>query len=198
MSPSPGTKSVESPSSPTPPPTASPLFMPPPSSTSPEQPPPSSTSEPTPSQPLRPYGEVNWSTDEPESQYGPEPIESGDTPSIPKGVKLSKAGLRTGIGTGFRQVCKLVAAYLADEEEREFGVWTPDRDDVEDIAVPAANIVYRRLPDEARGGDLIDIVALGLALAGYVGKNLKHKQRIRAVRQLQEAQGITVEAGATP
>jgi hypothetical protein len=137
-------------------------------------------------------------TSAPDGPNAPAPDASSDTPSIGKGVRLSKAGLRTGIGTGFRQVCKLVAAYLADEEERELGVWSPDPDDVEDIAAPVANIVYRRLPDEARGGDVIDIMALALALAGYVGKNLKQKSQIRAVRQLQAAQGISVEAGAAP
>jgi hypothetical protein len=95
-------------------------------------------------------------------------------------------------------VCKLLAVYLADEEEREFGLWVPDEDDVQDIAAPAANIVYRRLPEEARGGDVIDIIALGLAVAGYVGKNLKVRAQIRGVRQLQEAQGITVDPGAAP
>lgn len=200
MSPSPS-QSVESPSSPTSPtlPTrVSPLFMSPQSSTSPEQPPPSSTTGPTPSQPLRPHGEVNWSTDEPGSLSDPEPTAPSDTPSIPKGVKLSKAGLRTGIGSGFRQVCKLIASVIADQEERELGLWTPDEDDVDDISGPAANIVYRRLPEEARGGDIIDLFALGLAVAGFVGKNLQHRAAIRTNRRLQAAQGITVEAGETP
>jgi hypothetical protein len=87
----------------------------------------------------------------------------------------------------------VLAAFVADEEERALGVWAPDAEDVEDIARPATNIVFRRLPDEARGGDVIDIMALGLALAGYVGKSLSRRAQVRAIRQLQEAQGINVE-----
>jgi hypothetical protein len=138
---------------------------------------------------------VNWSTDEPDSLPSLDAPESSDTPSTKgSGVKVSKAGLRTGIGAGFRSVCKLVASFVADQEERELGLWTPDEDDVADISAPAANIVYRRLPEEARGGDVVDIMALGLALAGFVGKNLQHRAQIRAVRRLQAAQGIEVKA----
>jgi hypothetical protein len=199
MSPSPS-QSVENPSSPTSltlPTRVSPLFMSPQSSTSPEQPPPSSTTGPSPS--LDPSDAVpSWSTDAPEGLSDPGPTAPSDTPSIPKGVRLSKAGLRTGLGTGFRQVCKLIASVIADQEERELGLWTPDADDVDDISGPAANIVYRRLPDDAKGGDLIDLFALGLAVVGYVGKNLQHRSAIRTNRRLQAAQGITVEAGETP
>lgn len=88
----------------------------------------------------------------------------------------------------------MVAAFVADEQERELGVWAPDTEDVEDVARPATNIVYRRLPDEARGGDVIDIMALGLALAGYVGKSLSRRAQLRAIRDLQAAQGIDVSA----
>lgn len=198
MSPSPSQSvaSPDSPTSPTRPTRVSPLFMSPQSSTSPEQPPPSSTTDPTPSQ--DPSDAVpSWSTDVPDDPSSLGPTAPSDTPSIPKGVKLSKAGLRTGIGTGFRQVCKLIASVIADQEERELGLWTPDADDVEDISGPAANIVYRRLPDDAKGGDLIDLFALGLAVVGYVGKNFQHRAAIRTNRRLQAAQGIDVSADAT-
>lgn len=199
MSPNPSrtADSPSSPISPTPPTKVSPLFMSPQSSTSPEPLHPSSTSGPSPSM-AEAGADLSSSTVALDDLPSVEPPESSDTPSIAKGVKLSKAGLRTGLGTGFRQICKLVAAFIADQEERELGLWQPDPDDVDDIAAPAANIVYRRLPDEARGGDVIDIMALGLAVAGYVGKNLQHRAQIRAVRRLQAAQGITVEAGDTP
>jgi hypothetical protein len=173
--------------------------MSPPSSTSPAPLPQSSTSDPNPSPTEVAGGVPSWSTDGPESLPSLEAPESSDTPSTKgSGVKVSKAGLRTGIGAGFRSVCKLVASFVADEEERDQGLWTPDEDDVADISAPAANIVYRRLPEEARGGDVIDLMALGLALAGFVGKNLQHRAQIRTIRRLQAAQGISVEAGETP
>lgn len=176
--------------------TGSPLFVPP--STPPETSLPSQTPESvqdaTPG-PLQ--DEASWSTDAAASQPSPEANESSNTPSSGgNGVKLSKAGLRAGVGMGFRQVCKLVAAFLADQEQREAGVWTPDHDDVQDVAEPAANLVYRRLPDDAKSGDMIDLFALGMALVGYVGKNLQQAREIRTARQLQAAQGIQADEGA--
>jgi hypothetical protein len=182
----------ELPTSPQGPTTGSPLFVQPsrileptPRSLTPE----SSQHE----SPDQPQAEASWSTDAPESVSGPAPDESSGTPFSGSGVKLSKAGLRAGLGVGFRQVCKVVAAFIADQEQREAGLWTPDGEDVHDVSAPAANIVYRRLPDDAKGGDVIDLFALGLALVGYVGKNLALRAQLRTERQLQEAQGITPE-----
>jgi hypothetical protein len=55
--------------------------------------------------------------------------------------------------------------------------------------------VYRRLPDDAKGGDVIDLFALGLAVVGYVGKALARRAELRTVMQLQEAAGIDVTNG---
>jgi hypothetical protein len=194
MSPSPG-KTVDPSDAPTSPPLAkgNPLFVQP--SRTPEQSPPSQTQE---SGPLNGPSQLqddpdSWS-DGPLFPPSPDPAESSDTPSSGgKGVKLSKAGLRAGLGVGFKQICKVVAAFIADQEQREAGVWTPDEDDVHDVSAPAANIVYRRLPDDAKGGDLIDLFALGLAVVGYVVKNVQYAAELRTLRQLQAAQGIQRE-----
>jgi hypothetical protein len=82
----------------------------------------------------------------------------------------------------------MVAAFVAIEEERAAGVWEPDEDDVQDVTRPATNILYRRLPDEAKGGDAVDLIALGLALVGYVGKNLHKRARVRTSIALQAQQ----------
>lgn len=180
--------------------TGSPLFVPP--SRSPEtsllSQTPGSASPAAIPDPLP--GEATWSSDGTPDLPSPDPAASSDTPSSGSGVKLSKAGLRTGLGVGFRQVCKLAAAFLADQEAREAGVWTPDEEDVKDVADPAASLVYRRLPDDAKSGDMIDLFALGMALVGYVGKNLQQAREIRALRQLQAAQGMPgpEESGPVP
>ena len=172
--------------------TGSPLFVQP--SRTPDPTPPSQTPESShPGSPDQPPAEASWSTDAADSASGPAPDEPSGIPSIGSGVKLSKAGLRAGLGVGFRQVCKVVAAFVADQEQREAGLWAPDGEDVHDVSAPAANIVYRRLPDDAKGGDVIDLFALGLALVGYVGKNLALRAELRTLRQLQEAQGIQPE-----
>jgi hypothetical protein len=139
----------------------------------------------------------SWSTDAP-SAPDPSAAEPSDTPSTGSGVKLSKAGLRTVIGTGFRQACRLLAAFAADEAERASGVWAPDAEDIADISGPAANIVYRRLPDDAKGGDVIDVIGLGMALVAYVGKQLQWRAQLRAVRQQQELAGVNVDQAAEP
>jgi hypothetical protein len=199
MSPSPSevTENPAPPTSPTPP---SPLTMagrlfsglrPP---TSPDSAPsPSSTSDPSPS-PNRPDDADEApisSTDAPPAETGPQAEPSGIL-SIGKAGRVSKAGLRTAIGGGVRRLCRLVAVYAATEEERNFGVWQPDPEDIEDIAEPAANLVYRRVPEEARGGDILDLFQLGLAVAGYVGKNLQRRAQLRTALNLQAAQGINV------
>lgn len=191
MSPNPSAETDSPPSpSPTPsptPPTVNRLFAAfrpttPPSS----DPSPSSTTEETPPTQSQPpadgTAEPTWSTDAPPSDQA-SAAESSDTLSIGKGGRVSKAGLRAAVGTGFRQVCKLIAIVAAAEEERQYGLWQPEPDDIEDVARPVTNLVYRRLPEEARGGDAIDLIALGLALAGYVGKNLQRRAVLRAYLQ---------------
>ncbi|WP_405889585.1 hypothetical protein OG762_52490 (plasmid) [Streptomyces sp. NBC_01136] len=194
MSPSRNADPVNPDSPPTsliPPSRMSPLFKAPASS------PPSSSStteeSPTPDQPLQPHGTVDWSTSDPS---GPSlsAAEPGDTPSTGKGFTLSKAGLRTVVGTTFRQTTRLLAAFVADQQERELGVWAPDAEDIDDVSKPAANIIYRRLPDDAKGGDVIDLLALGLALVGYLAKSLSYRANLRAIRQQQETAGVTVDA----
>lgn len=130
---------------------------------------------------------ADWSTSEP-SDRSDAPAESSATPSTGD-LKVSKAGIRAAIGQGFRTGCRMFASFAASQEEREHGVWVPDDEDVQEVSKPAANIVYRRLPDEAKGGDLIDLVSLGLAVVGYVAKNLQKRAEVRTLYALQAAAG---------
>lgn len=173
----------------------SPLFK------APANPSPLSSSSTSPEEtllPSQPPGDVDagrsWSTDEPTVRSLSAESEPGATPSTGKGFTLSKAGLRTVVGTTFRQTTRLLAAVVADQQERELGVWAPDAEDIDDVSKPAASIIYRRLPDDAKGGDIIDLIALGLALVGYLAKSLSYRANVRAIRQQQEAAGINVEA----
>lgn len=201
MSPSPSTQvtaeSPESPPTPSPVPSqvkaaASRLFAPMPSSSSPtpESGDPSLSQSPGEEPPT-------WSTHGP-SDLSSDLGEPSDTPSTGKGLKLSKAGLRAGVGATFRQVCKLAGSVLATQYERELGVWVPDSEDVDDVARPATSIIYRRIPDDAKGGDVIDLIALGLALLAYVGKSTSKRAEVRAYAEFQATQGIDVTGGETP
>jgi hypothetical protein len=145
-------------------------------------------------------GTPDSSTSEPGAPYADAPAQPSDTRSTGD-LKLSKAGLRSAIAAGFKSGCRLLAVFVASQQERDYDVWVPDAEDVEGVSRPAANIVYRRLPDEAKGGDLIDVVSLGLALVGYGAKNMQRRAQLRTVLQLQEtAQGTgpAGEDGPTP
>lgn len=173
-------KSVPPPPSRPPLPTRVSLFAPIPSS-------PPETSGPAEASPLPQEPGPDWSTSEP-SAPDSAPAEPSATPSTGD-LRVSKAGIRAAIGQGFRTGCRMFASFAASQEEREHGVWVPDDEDVQDVSKPAANIVYRRLPDEAKGGDLIDIVSLGLAVVGYVAKNLQRRAEVRTLYALQSAAG---------
>jgi hypothetical protein len=190
MSLSPSTPDAENlDSSPSPQSTTSRLFAPIPSSSpSPQDSSPSPSQSPGPDAPP-------WSTDAPDVPSSG-PAEPSDTPSTGSSVKLSKAGLRAALGSGFRQACRVLAGFVAVEEERELGVWAPDDEDVADVSRPATNIVYRRLPDDAKGGDVIDLFALGLAVAAYLGKNLQRRAVVRAHLRMQAEQGINLSGEA--
>jgi hypothetical protein len=194
MSLSPSAQDAENPeSSPSPspvPPAKSTLFAPMPSSfPSPED------SSPSPSPTPGPETPPSWTDAPADPSSGPG--EPGDTPSTGSAVKLSKNGLRAALGSGFRQACRVLAGFVAIEEERALGVWVPDDEDVADVSRPATNIVYRRLPDDAKSGDVIDLFALGLAVAAYLGKNLQRRAIVRTHLRLQAEQGITAEQPET-
>lgn len=183
--------------SPIPPSRVSPLFQAPatpePRSSSPS---PQDSPAPSPS-PSDAVAAPSWSTDAPDDPIGLSAAEPSDTPSTGKGFNVSKAGLKAGVGAGFRQLCKLVGAFVGTQLEREYDVWKPDAEDVEDVARPATSIIYRRLPDDAKSGDVIDLLAVAFAVVGYLGKSMARRAELRAVLAHQEAQGINVhEQGA--
>lgn len=185
-------ESPESPQNPSPAPPSriSRLFAPIPSSS----PSPEESSSPNPS-PTGGPDAPPWSTDAPADQPSGLDEPSG-TPSNGKGLKLSKQTLRSAVGFGFRQFTKMLASVVAIEQERELGVWAPDDEDIEDVARPATNLVYRRLPDDAKSGDVIDVLMLGTALVAYFAKNLQRRAQVRTVLRLQAEQGIDMSGEA--
>jgi hypothetical protein len=91
-----------------------------------------------------------------------------------------------------------LATIAADEVEKEYGLWRADPDDVEGIAAPAARLVYRRLPDEAKGTDALDIFQLGLAVAGYLAKQLHRRAALRQLRATGQLQDQPADSGPAP
>lgn len=205
MSPNPSAAAAENPDSPTttPPaktPPASPpvssLFLPPKGPSVPLPPPPSSSmgspagSSPTTSLPGDDVEEPTWSAGYADSEGTNDPDESGSTPSGK--VRVSRAGLRAVVGRAVKTVTNALASVAADAVERDFDLWRASPEDIDGIAIPAAGLLYRRLPDEAKDSDTLDLLGLALGVAAYVGKNLRRKAELRVLRE----QGVIGEKPA--
>src|SRR6266571_2354288 len=119
MSPS-RNEDVANPGSPSPtlrPRKVSPLFQAPiPSPAPPPSSSPSQDSSPPSPPPVDGDAAPSWSTDAP-SDPSPSAAESGGTRSTGRELKLSKAGLKAGIGAAYRQACTMVAAVAATDLE---------------------------------------------------------------------------------
>lgn len=143
-----------------------PLFLPadpsPTPSSSPSSPTPSSSPEPSPS----PLDDL----DEPGSPSGPRSTSSGG-----RGAKIRELRkiMRGAVETAGGIAHTVLTA--RDEVERAHGVWLPDDDDVENLSEPLASLASRRAPAVAGNPDTVDLVTLGMALLGYVMKNLAQR-----------------------
>lgn len=180
------------------------LFLPPrgPAATlPPPSPSPSSSTSDAPSKSLPPEDSgaaPTWSAGFEDAAATNAPSESSDTPSTGSGggISVSRAGLRAAIGRGIRTVTGVINRVASSSQlEQEMEVWKADQEDVDDISDPAARVIWRRVPAEARTGDMIDLVVLGLAVLGYVAKSLDQRAM---VRQMQQATDSALAAQATP
>ena len=190
MSLPPSATEAATPSSPTHVPTSS-LFLQP----SPSSPPsPSSTTDPTPMSPPADAGTGTWSSPGAGSEttgtygYSDTPSTGDPAPSTPS--PTTKAGIRAVCRQAVKTVTGLANGFLArDQEEADNGLWKADEDDLTDMSNPASRLIYRRLPEDAKGGsDPIDLLQLGVAIAGYVAKNLQLRARLRAQYQQDQAE----------
>lgn len=185
MSPSPSEETANQPSPipsrPTAPPTTTGLFLPP---KTPALPPPSPSSS-TP--PLSPSPEPSPGADagpisSDDSADAPAPsserAEPSGTPSTGRRLSVTREGLAQVVGEGVRTLSGLLARFAATPVERDFGLWRPDEDEEKGIAEPVARIAWRRIPPEAKESDVVDLMALGLALIAYVGRNMADKVAI--------------------
>jgi hypothetical protein len=82
---------------------------------------------------------------------------------------------------GVRTVTNALAVIAADQTQQEYGLWRADDDDLDGISRPAARLIYRRLPDEAKNSDAIDLFGLALAIGGYIAKNLRIRSTLKEI-----------------
>lgn len=181
-SPQPEPTPTDSPSSSPPQDRPSPLFLPP----DPTIP------EPTP-------------TPAPEEVVGAGPAVADEMPALaepsssaPRSTIDRKAVRRATLAAVRAITTQLNRALPRDEVEQAAGLWLADEEDEQGIAEPMANMAIRRDPAGAIANpDLLDIVALGIAVASYVTKQLHTRRELRALKQagrvyLDEGGGVVV------
>jgi hypothetical protein len=121
---------------------------------------------------------VSWSGDSAHGPSGPPSTESSEAPSTGdpgKGPALNRAALRTVVGEVLTQATNLLSTMAGSEIEQQHGLWRADEDDVAGISSPASRLIWRRVPKDARDSDTLDLIGLGVAVAGYVVKNWRFK-----------------------
>ncbi|HEY1178812.1 MAG TPA: hypothetical protein VGF17_21880 [Phytomonospora sp.] len=160
-----------------------PGFLAPPSPTpSPSESPSERTEGPSP-EPLEDVSAPAWSDQLPEL----EPLEDAPRRRKTGASPASSLASKAAIEDGARRVVLIVTeaahqtATAGDIVAQELGIWLADDQDVDGIAKPAAAIAARRSPEV--GGDLVDGIALAIAVAGYVVKQFSKLRALRTARR---------------
>ncbi|MGW3921354.1 hypothetical protein [Streptomyces sp. NPDC005093] len=160
----------------------------------------SPTSSPDPSSPQDSSDEAgSWSSGYAGNESSAPHEGSSDTPSTAgdKQNPVTAAGLRRVMEQGVLTVTNMVASVAANETEQEYGLWRADPDDVDGISRPAARLLYRRLPGEARDSDAIDLFGLALALGAYLVKNFRARSTLRELQASAQVVDTGVDIGAS-
>lgn len=162
--------------------TSAPTFLPPdPSSSSPSPSPSSSdaSSDATAPAATAPAWSDGWLDDEP-----PEP--AGANPSRKSGASRASSladrkAIEEAAAAAVLTVTTLVHQRVAGDDPAavELGVFLADDQDVAGISKPAAALVARRSAGLGGNPDLNDVIALGIAVAGYA---VKQFSKLRALR----------------
>jgi len=98
---------------------------------------------------------------------------------------VEREALRNAVRVGFASVTTGAHELLVRDPYAKYAeVLLADEQDLDAIAEPGGNLLARRMPKDAPlGGELGDLIALGIGLAGYL---LKQVGRIRYARQLRD------------
>lgn len=96
---------------------------------------------------------------------------------------LKKRELKQLAGHAVMTISGMLNAFLtaAESAERDGGLWLADKADVDGISDPLAGLASRRAPEGVDNPDVTDLARLVMAVAGYVGKQLRRKAELRGL-----------------
>lgn len=135
-----------------------------------------------------------WQPGDPAYESGPtEPSSPPSTGELPKGSLGSRGELRQTVAAGVTAATSAAHELLADDDAKSYGAFLADENEVDGIADAAAGLLSRRVPAGVGNPDVTDLVKLGLILAGYVGRQIRIRRQIKAMRAGAVAQALNDE-----
>ena len=168
----------------------------PPSSTSTSEPPPSSTLPTNPSDPgeSSTSPEADWSTRNRPDAGEPQPASEPSSGSLGSEIGVEAlTGLRRSIAAGIIHATEAAHNIATDDVGRHFGAFVASETEINEVSDAGARIISRKLPAGLGNKDLEDFIRVGIAVASYVGRQIKIRGLSRAARkQLQDAKASGV------
>lgn len=114
------------------------------------------------------------------SEYDEPPARgTSSTPSADRALSpTDKRALRKAIAAGAEAVGHGLHTVVAHPVEREFDLYLLDEEDADGIAAPSANLLVRH-GVVTGNADIADLIALFVALASYISKQLVRRRDAR-------------------
>jgi len=97
-----------------------------------------------------------------------------------KAIEAAAQGIKVAFATATTVAHQLLAR---DEYDVALEVYLPDEQDLEEVSKPAASLIARRMGDGPANQDVADGIALGIALVGYITKQLAKLGQARQLRR---------------
>jgi len=177
---------------PTAPPAGPVLFQAPPRgpgrppSTSTNEPPAPNTPSTNPSDPAEsstsPAGD--WSTRSHPDDGEPQPANEPSSASLGSEIGVEAlTGLRRSIAAGIIHATEAAHSVATDDVGRHFGAFVATETEITEVSDASARIITRKLPKGIGNRDLEDFVRVGVAVASYVGRQIKIRGQARAARR---------------
>jgi hypothetical protein len=158
----------------------------PPSSTSTSEPPQSTTPGTSPTGPAESLTsqEPDWSTRSHLGDDEPRPASSTSGGSLGSEVGAeAQSGLRGGIAAGIVNATEAAHNILTDDVGRHLDQFRATETEIMEISDAGARIISRKLPPGVGNKDFEDILRVGMAVASYVGRQVRIMRQASAARR---------------
>jgi len=171
------------------------------SSTSTSEPPPLNTSEANPSGPAESSTspDPDWSTRHPLDNDAPDSGRSTSSDSLGSEVGAETRGtLRATITAGIVNATEAAHNTLTDDVGRYFDQYRASEHEIDEVAGASARILSRKVPKGLGNPDLEDFLRLGVAVAAYVGRQVRIFRQAAAARRQIKAAAATAPPADQP